>query len=480
MAGEAKHMTEEEKKDKQYERLIAARNYHYDNLNKWLMSFYVIIGALFVALYSLHKGNGHQLMELCVAIVGYIVSIAAILSGKGYYYWETNWIMLIHKFEKTYLLDRRKYEADKETYLRDAEDDYRVYSVFADKNANNDIHKLTTGANISTSKVALAITWLITILWGALVIFFGVYLLLHNCKCIDALLAKLLVGCVSVVVAYGMTQGLLRKANEHFYSNLEEIDDLEIGNKNNNIDMNLEDKETRHYEWLIVLVAFIAIIVIMLGVWFGAYRPIFSGGYATSNIEWGGFGDFFWGMGTMLFTALSVWMLYFVNQQLRENQEKQQKQQEKFQAKIEEERQKLLKDIIRKRRMETWLESYNKIIYKLTGQELTSDVVWLYLLREVTIIYKSIVAEQDSLPQETMDKINDINNRIKEVMIQSYLPDVCSKENLKFALLNVALNKDIVDLYFELLNLNKVSFDIDFIIPQQQEEPQKERKEKKK
>lgn len=161
MAEKAKNMTEEELKDKQYQRLIAARNFHYDNLNKWLMSFYVIIGALFVALYQLHGKDTYLLMEFCVAVVGYVVSIGALLSGKGYFYWETNWIMLVHHFEKI------NFEKKED----------RVYSVFANKNTNNSRCCPITGANVSTTKVMLVVTTIIATLWGIVAIYLGIFML---------------------------------------------------------------------------------------------------------------------------------------------------------------------------------------------------------------------------------------------------------------------------------------------------------------
>ena len=155
-------MTEEELKDKQYQRLIEARNFHYNNLNKWLITFYAIIGALFLALWTLHaSATMHRYMELCVAIVGYVVSIGAILSIKGYYYWETNWIMLVHHFEKV--------------NFKTKED--RVYSVFANTSVNNSACCPVSGAHVSTSKVSLAITTFISVVWGMIAIYIGISLL---------------------------------------------------------------------------------------------------------------------------------------------------------------------------------------------------------------------------------------------------------------------------------------------------------------
>lgn len=58
----------------------------------------------------------------------------------------------------------------------------------------------------------------------------------------------------------------------------------------------------------------------MLGVWFGAYRETFSTSeYSPNNVDWGGFGDFFWGLGTMLLTALNVYMVYSINTAIEKN-----------------------------------------------------------------------------------------------------------------------------------------------------------------
>ena len=153
------NMTPTEKMQKQYDRLIAARNYHYDNLNKWLMSFYLIIGALFVAFYSV-KGE----YQIIVAIVGYVVSLSAWLSIKGYSYWENMWIEKLHRFEKNIL----KFT-----------DEMLVYS---NDNVDTDVHdnpfRPFKGANISTTKVAIFMTAFITIAWGFLIL-----MLWFNIKC---------------------------------------------------------------------------------------------------------------------------------------------------------------------------------------------------------------------------------------------------------------------------------------------------------
>ncbi len=59
-----------------------------------------------------------------------------------------------------------------------------------------------------------------------------------------------------------------------------------------------------------IIISLVAIALIMLCIWWFAYRPIFSGGYSSVNADWGGFGDFFWGLGTMLLTGLNVYVFH--------------------------------------------------------------------------------------------------------------------------------------------------------------------------
>lgn len=142
----------------QYQRLIEARNFHYDNFNKWLRFFYVLIGAIFAAFCTLYtSGDVSIQIKLVVAIIGYIVSLACLLSAKGYYYWEYKWIMQIHRFEKEVL----KYDHD----------DMQVYSAFYDKTKHNKPASLKDGANVSTTKVALAVTEFIIVVWGMMIVY---------------------------------------------------------------------------------------------------------------------------------------------------------------------------------------------------------------------------------------------------------------------------------------------------------------------
>ncbi len=192
----------------QYDRLIAARNYHYDNLNKWLMSFYVIIGALLVAFYNLYPKN----IAALIAVLGYVISIGAFLSIKGYFYWEVNWITLIHHFEKAHFKSK----------------DERIYSVFANKKANNSLNPVK-GANVSTTKVALVITTCIIVIWGMIVIFMGINCL-SNFKIVIP--EKLITMIIAFVVSCIMTVVLLPLGCITLHSDLENLDDMELTKDN--------------------------------------------------------------------------------------------------------------------------------------------------------------------------------------------------------------------------------------------------------
>ena len=116
MAEEKKNINNVEDKEmsfaeRQYERLIKARNFHYENFNKWSLYFYAIIAALFVGYYTLETkdGNVAESIKWCILVLGYVVSMCCYLSAKGYYYWEINWIKLIMHYEKqVWPLKKRK------------------------------------------------------------------------------------------------------------------------------------------------------------------------------------------------------------------------------------------------------------------------------------------------------------------------------------------------------------------------------------
>ncbi|MDM1454879.1 hypothetical protein [Myroides odoratimimus] len=131
------------KKYEQYKLLIQARNFHYDNYNKWMTYFYVAMGAFFVGYCTLttFKGDNDFIFEkIALLIVGYLTSVFWYMSSKGYYYWNINFIKLINSFEKNIL---------------EIEVNQRIYFVFANKEVENNPCCPISGANFSTSKITI-------------------------------------------------------------------------------------------------------------------------------------------------------------------------------------------------------------------------------------------------------------------------------------------------------------------------------------
>lgn len=204
-------MTPEEMRDKQYERLITARNFHYENLNKWLTFFYVAIGAIFAGFCTLYKdGAPNPKLVILVMAVLYLVSICAFLSCKGYYYWENHWIILLQDFERKYFV---------------SQEHLRVYSVFADKEKLHNPCNPIKGANVSTTKVSLFLTIMIAIISGAILIY-----------CITKEIGCVCSGCkvysmFVAIIESGVLTAILVFAGMYFLrSNLKNLDDLKLLN----------------------------------------------------------------------------------------------------------------------------------------------------------------------------------------------------------------------------------------------------------
>ena len=144
-----------------YEILIKARNFHYENFNKWMTYFYVMIAALVVGLCNIlakSNDNSHILTDksyilTIISSLGFIISIAWYWANKGYYYWNINFITLVNHYESNLLKLKEK---------------ERIYFVFANKEKQNDYTSPVSGANISTSKISILLAFIITCFWGFL------------------------------------------------------------------------------------------------------------------------------------------------------------------------------------------------------------------------------------------------------------------------------------------------------------------------
>ena len=211
MADEKKkqnNMEEQETfEERQYQRLIAARNFHYENFNKWSLYFYAIIAALFAGYYSLRGQNQpiDEIIKWSILVLGYIVSMCCYLSGKGYYYWENNWIKLIMHYEKQ-VWPLKKEES--------------VYSIVANEKGLSNYWCVTQGANISSSKLSLIVSFTITCAWAIMIV---MQLVPEKCCCCCRALA--------IIGALVATWALSAFVGWRLYSDLANHDDLQLPDK---------------------------------------------------------------------------------------------------------------------------------------------------------------------------------------------------------------------------------------------------------
>ncbi len=144
-----------------FELLIKARNFHYENYSKWMTYFYVAVSALFVAFFTIaSKSNNDvqnkELLEIVLLIFGYIISVLWYWSSKGYYFWNINFICMVNYYE---------------TEVFKWEKEERIYKVFFDKSLQNNYGSPISGANISTSKIAILFAYIISNFWGFIFFF---------------------------------------------------------------------------------------------------------------------------------------------------------------------------------------------------------------------------------------------------------------------------------------------------------------------
>ncbi len=145
-----------------YELIIKARNFHYENFNKWMTYFYLMISALVLGLCNILSKQDVDIFDkqrnivLVISFLGFIVSLAWHWSNKGYYYWNINFISLVNHYEKNLL----KFNENE-----------RIYFVFANKEKQNNYTNPLSGANISTSKISILLSYIITLFWSSLITF---------------------------------------------------------------------------------------------------------------------------------------------------------------------------------------------------------------------------------------------------------------------------------------------------------------------
>lgn len=147
----------------QYRNVIIARNFHYDNFNRWTTYFYVAIGSVFFAYISLVtaeriyiKWSEFIIVKYGLLFLNFIISFFWFVANKGYYYWNIHWINLVHYYEREILkLDINN----------------RVFNVVSNKKIQNDFLNPIKGANISTSKVTILFSFVVCLISGIMLFY---------------------------------------------------------------------------------------------------------------------------------------------------------------------------------------------------------------------------------------------------------------------------------------------------------------------
>lgn len=149
----------------QYKNAVNARNFHYDNFNRWTTYFYVAIGSVFFAYISLvsaeqlHiKWSEFIMVKFGLLFLNFIISFFWFIANKGYYYWNIHWINLVHHFEREIL---------------ELNVQHRVFNVVSNKTEQDDIYDPIKGANISTSKVTILFSFIVCLING--ILFFYIF-----------------------------------------------------------------------------------------------------------------------------------------------------------------------------------------------------------------------------------------------------------------------------------------------------------------
>lgn len=199
--------------EKLYEILIGARNFHYENFNKWMTYFYIALSGIFVGYCTIVSSakipfTKQAELEFTLCLLGFVVSILWYWSSKGYYYWNINFITLVNNYEQNIL----KIPFEK-----------RVYFVFANKSSQNDYLSPVSGANISTSKVAILFAFLVSSFWGMLLLngFLGKII----CPCNNQAFLLFIEYIISIFIVLGLS---ILIPNEFLFSKTEEMFDLKL------------------------------------------------------------------------------------------------------------------------------------------------------------------------------------------------------------------------------------------------------------
>ena len=155
-----------------FQAVVKARNFHYKSFLNWSTYFSVIVGALFVALYTI-IGSDKIAAEtktgyVClISVIGYIVSLCWHWSNKGYNYWWNHWSAFLTDLEK------------------DKNAEQKVYGVFYDTGSR--FFNIVKPANYSTSKIATLMSFIIAVVLGFVALRNGWRLIKPQIECLNSI-----------------------------------------------------------------------------------------------------------------------------------------------------------------------------------------------------------------------------------------------------------------------------------------------------
>lgn len=151
---------EDEKKDLQfyYSKAIESRTLLYNNFNYWMNFFAIVVGALFVAYYTVTNVNSknQECISLIIGCLGFIASTCWFQSLKGFYHWMKSRGNVVRYYEEK-LNDK-------------VEDKNFVYSLYMDSNSNKSVYNILSPKNVSTQKIMIRFVCVIIVSWVVMII----------------------------------------------------------------------------------------------------------------------------------------------------------------------------------------------------------------------------------------------------------------------------------------------------------------------
>ncbi|MFR9627454.1 MAG: hypothetical protein SNJ31_06885 [Rikenellaceae bacterium] len=143
-----------------YTKAIEGRTILYNNFNYWMNFFAVVVGALFVAYYTVHNNETEVLdFPIIIGCLGFIATSCWLKSLKGFYHWMKSWGHIVRYYENK--LNETCESLDETNF---------VYSLYMDSDCHKNKWDLFTSKNVSTQKIMIKFVSLIMAAWVVMII----------------------------------------------------------------------------------------------------------------------------------------------------------------------------------------------------------------------------------------------------------------------------------------------------------------------